>query len=165
MKELTILRHAKSNRHYRVEDINRPLSEEGIERIKKVSNNKDIFFLDVDVIISSPANRALHTAMIMMNELDLPLEKLIIDRNLYTFLGSNVIDFVYALRNHWNKVVIVGHNPAFIELINHFSDSGIDHLRTSGLAKISFDEDQWSEINNGQIILGQKIKLAVLEGY
>ena len=157
MKELIILRHAKSNRHYRVEDINRPLSEEGIERIKKVSNNKDIFFLDVDVIISSPANRALHTAMIMMNELDLPLEKLIIDRNLYTFLGSNVIDFVYALRNHWNKVVIVGHNPAFIELINHFSDKGIDHLRTSGLAKISFNKDQWSDINKGQIIFGQKI--------
>ena len=157
MKELIILRHAKSNRHYRVEDINRPLSEEGIERIKKVSNNKDIFFLDVDVIISSPANRALHTAMIMMNELDLPLEKLIIDRNLYTFLGSNVIDFVYALRNHWNKVVIVGHNPAFIELINHFSNTCIDHLRTSGLAKISFDKDQWSKINKGQIILGQKI--------
>ena len=157
MKELIILRHAKSNRHYSVEDINRPLSVEGIERIKKVSNNKDIFFLDVDVIISSPANRALHTAMIMMNELDLPQEKLIIDRNLYTFSGLNVIDFVYALGNHWNKVVIVGHNPAFIELINHFSDTGIDHLRTSGLAKISFDKDQWIDINKGQIIFGQKI--------
>ena len=69
-------------------------------------------------------------------------------------IGFNVIDFVYALGDHWNKVVIVGHNPAFIELINHFSDTGIDHLRTSGLAKISFDKDQWSEINKGQIILG-----------
>tara|TARA_Y200000002_G_scaffold272851_1_gene227270 strand:- start:42 stop:524 length:483 start_codon:yes stop_codon:yes gene_type:complete len=157
MKELIILRHAKSNRHYSVEDINRPLSVEGIERIKKVSNNKDIFFSDVDVIISSPANRALHTAMIMMNELDLPLEKLIIDRNLYTFSGFNVINFVYALGNHWNKVVIVGHNPAFIELINHFSNTCIDHLRTSGLAKISFEKDQWIDINKGQIIFGQKI--------
>ena len=157
MKDLTILRHAKSYRPRGVEDINRPLSLEGIERIKKISHNKDDFFVDADVIISSPANRALHTAMIMMNELDLPLEKLIIDRNLYTFSGFNVIDFVYALGDHWNKVVMVGHNPAFIELINHFSDSGIDHLRTSGLAKISFDKDQWSEINKGQIILGQKI--------
>ena len=156
MKELTILRHAKSNRPYGVEDINRPLSAEGIERIKKVSHYKDDFFVDADVIISSPANRALHTAMIIMNELDLPQEKLIIDRNLYTFSGFNVIDFVYTLGDHWKKVVIVGHNPAFIELINHFSDTGIDHLRTSGLAKISFDKDQWSEINKGQIILGQK---------
>ena len=100
MKELIILRHAKSNRPYGVEDINRPLSAEGIERIKKVSHNKDDFFVDTDVIISSPAKRALHTAMIMMNELDLPLEKLIIDRNLYTFSGFNVIDFVTILFPH-----------------------------------------------------------------
>ena len=155
MKELIILRHAKSYRPRGVEDINRPLSEEGIERIKKISHNKDDFFVDADVIISSPANRALHTAMIMMNELDLPLEKLIIDRNLYTFSVISVIDYIYALNDQWDKVVIVGHNPAFTGVINHFSDSAIDHLRTAGLAKISFNKNQWTDINKGEILLGQ----------
>ena len=80
MKELIILRHAKSNRSYGVEDIHRPLSVEGIERIKKVSQKKHDFFEKADVIISSSANRAFHTAMIMMQELNLPQEKLIIDK-------------------------------------------------------------------------------------
>ena len=156
MKELVVLRHAKSNRAYFVEDIHRPLSMEGIERIKKVSHKKSDFFKKADVIISSPANRALHTAIIMINELNIDFEQLVVDQDLYTFSSTKVIDYVYALNEQWNKVVLVGHNPAFMETINHFSDAGINHLRTAGLAKITFDGDQWSAIYEGEILMGQK---------
>jgi phosphohistidine phosphatase len=120
MKELVILRHAKSNRTYRVDDIHRPLLEQGIARIEKVAHQKGSFFQDADIILSSPANRALHTAII--------------------------------------KVVLVGHNPAFTEVINHFSSPGINHLRTAGLAKITFEEELWHELSRGELELGQKIK-------
>ena len=96
MKELIILRHAKSNRTCSVDDINRPLSPEGIERIKKVSHQKEDFFTKADIIISSSAIRALHTAMITIHELNLPLEQLKIDKQLYTFSGFSVIDYIYA---------------------------------------------------------------------
>ena len=155
MKELLILRHAKSNRTYRVEDIDRPLSEKGIERIKEVSQ-KQMFFDKTDVIISSPAIRALHTAMILIRELNFTDEKLIIDKNLYTFSGYHIIDYVYGLNDQWNKVVLVGHNPAFTEVINHFSDKGISHLSTAGLAKITFNGDVWSDIYKGELSLFQK---------
>jgi phosphohistidine phosphatase len=143
MKELVILRHAKSNRAYSVDDINRPLSPEGIERIQKISHQKSDFFAKAEIIISSPAIRALHTAMIVFRELNLPLEKL-------------KIDYVYALDDQWTKVVLVGHNPAFTEVINHFSDAGINHLRTAGCAQIRFDGDQWSNLHKGEVVLGQK---------
>ena len=74
MKELIILRHAKSNRAFSVDDIKRPLSKEGIDRIKKISNRRHDFFADSDIIISSPAIRALHTAMIVINELNFSYE-------------------------------------------------------------------------------------------
>tara|TARA_B100001175_G_scaffold312989_1_gene319885 strand:+ start:2593 stop:3075 length:483 start_codon:yes stop_codon:yes gene_type:complete len=156
MKELVILRHAKSNRAYSVDDINRPLSPEGIDRIKKISDKKNNLFRKADIIISSPAIRALHTAIIVIYELDLSLEKLKIDNYLYTFSGSIAIDYVYALDNHWNNVVLVGHNPAFTEVINHFSDAGINHLRTAGCVKITFDGNQWSNLSKGEVLLGQK---------
>ena len=156
MKELVILRHAKSNRTYMVNDINRPLSQSGIERIQKKSFQKRDFFIDAEVIISSPAIRALHTAIIVIRELEISMEKLIIDEQLYTFSGSSVIDYVYALDERWSKVVLVGHNPAFTEVINHFSDVSINQLRTSGFAKISFNEDQWSNLFKGEVVLGQK---------
>ena len=158
MKELVILRHAKSNRTYMVNDINRPLSQSGIERIKKTSYQKRDFFIDAEVIISSPAIRALHTAVIVIRELGISMEKLIIDEQLYTFSGFSIIDYVYALDERWSKVVLVGHNPAFTEVINHFSDVSINQLKTSGFAKISFNEDQWSNLFKGEVVLGQKKK-------
>ena len=158
MKELVILRHAKSNRTYMVNDINRPLSQSGIERIQIKSYQKRDFFIDAEVIISSPAIRALHTAVIVIRELGISMEKLIIDEQLYTFSGSSVIDYVYALDERWSKVVLVGHNPAFTEVINHFSDVSINQLKTSGFAKISFNEDQWSNLFKGEVVLGQKKK-------
>ena len=156
MKELVILRHAKSNRAYSVDDINRPLSQAGIERIQKISHQKSDFFAKAETIFSSPAVRALHTAMIVVRELNLPMEKLKIDNSLYTFSDLSVIDYIYALDNQWSKVVLVGHNPAFTELINHFSDLSINHLRTAGIAQITFDVDQWSDVYKGVVVLGQK---------
>ena len=158
MKELVILRHAKSNRTYMVNDINRPLSQSGIERIQIKSYQKRDFFIDAEVIISSPAIRALHTAVIVIRELGISMEKLIIDEQLYTFSGFSIIDYVYALDERWSKVVLVGHNPAFTEVINHFSDVNINQLKTSGFAKISFNEDQWSNLFKGEVVLGQKKK-------
>lgn len=156
MKELVILRHAKSDRTYGVNDINRPLSQLGIERIQKKSHQKSEFFSNTEVIISSPAIRALHTAIIVIRELGISMEKLIIDEQLYTFFGYSIIDYVYALDERWSRVVLVGHNPAFTELVNHFSDASINHLRTSGFAKISFNEDQWSNLFKGKVVFGQK---------
>ena len=158
MKELVILRHAKSNRTYMVNDINRPLSQSGIERIQIKSYQKRDFFIDAGVIISSPAIRALHTAIIVIRELGISMEKLIIDEQLYTFSGFSIIDYVYALDERWSKVVLVGHNPAFTDVINHFSDVSINQLKTSGFAKISFNEDQWSNLFKGEVVLGQKKK-------
>lgn len=141
-----------------VNDINRPLSQSGIERIQIKSYQKRDFFIDAEVIISSPAIRALHTAIIVIRELGISMEKLIIDEQLYTFSGFSIIDYVYALDERWSNVVLVGHNPAFTEVINHFSDVSINQLKTSGFAKISFNEDQWSNLFKGEVVLGQKKK-------
>ena len=138
MKELVILRHAKSNSEYLVDDIDRPLSIAGIDRVVKISKKRRTFFKNTDIVLSSPANRALHTAQLMMRELDYDYNKLIVDRKLYTFFTDDLIDYVHGLNNTWNKVILVGHNPAFTELVNHFSQEKIMYLRTAGLAKITF---------------------------
>ena len=156
MKELIILRHAKSNSAYSVDDINRPLSQDGIERIQKISHQKEDFFKTADIIITSPAIRALHTAMIVVRELNLSLENLMIDNLVYTFSGLSLIDYIYALNDRWSKVVLVGHNPAFTEVINHFSDISINNLRTAGCAQITFDVDQWNDLYKGDVVLGLK---------
>ena len=67
MKTITFLRHSKSSWEYDVSDINRPLNEFGINKIKKVSNLSRDTFDEVEVLFSSPANRAIHTCIILAN--------------------------------------------------------------------------------------------------
>lgn len=155
MKELILLRHAKSSRKYIVPDIDRPLAINGISRISKVAKQYKELFKNVDCVFSSPANRALHTATIMMNELRLPFYKLKVDSALYTFDSDDIIDYVFALDDALDKVVLVGHNPAFTITLNHFSNAGISHMRTAGLAKVSFDVNLWTDLTNGAFELGQ----------
>ena len=155
MKEFILLRHAKSNRNYNVADIDRPLATTGMLRISKVANQYKELFENVDCVFSSPANRALHTATIMMNELRLPFYKLKVDSALYTFDSDDIIDYVFALDDALDKVVLVGHNPAFTITLNHFSNAGISHMRTAGLAKVSFDVNLWTDLTNGAFELGQ----------
>jgi phosphohistidine phosphatase len=155
MKEFILLRHAKSNRNYDVADIDRPLATTGMLRIYKVANQYKELFENVDCVFSSPANRALHTATIMMNELQMPFYKLNIDNALYTFDSDDIIDYIFAIDDELDKVVLVGHNPAFTFTLNHFSNAGISHIRTAGLAKVSFNVNSWTDVNKGSFELGQ----------
>ena len=50
MKVITFLRHSKSSWENNLEDINRPLSEIGIEKIKKISNLSKDHFISSEII-------------------------------------------------------------------------------------------------------------------
>ena len=65
MKELLFLRHAKSSWEWSVEDRNRPLQPKGIKAIIAVAQHWKKDFQTFETIVSSPANRAIHTATIL----------------------------------------------------------------------------------------------------
>ena len=80
-KILQITRHAKSDWSYeQIADIDRPLKEKGILRAYQVSHKVKKADLIPDLLISSPANRALHTAVIFARVLGVPLAKLSVNQ-------------------------------------------------------------------------------------
>jgi len=154
MKELILLRHAKSSWEYSVEDRNRSLTENGVHRIKAIAHASASHFEGVDVVFSSPANRAFHTASILMHELNLPFEKLIINERLYTFEVSQVVQFVRSLPTTYAKVVCVGHNPAYTAAVSTFSSESLPHLPTAGWVSFQFDQSDWKNIEYGKVNYG-----------
>ena len=94
MKNLVLLRHAKSSWDYDVADRNRPLAKKGIQRIQAMAKVCESTFTSVQQYYSSPANRALHTATILFHELQLPMKRLQLDEALYTFEASKVLTAV-----------------------------------------------------------------------
>ena len=85
MKELLLFRHAKSSWETFVEDRDRGLTEKGIERTKGMALASSKIVKDFEVVFSSPANRAMHTASILNHELQIHFELLQIREALYTF--------------------------------------------------------------------------------
>ena len=85
MKTLVLLRHAKSSWDFPIDDIDRPLKLKGINRIIKTSIESAKMFNKSDIIITSPANRAVHTAIILARETNLGVNKISINHSLYSF--------------------------------------------------------------------------------
>ena len=146
MKTITFLRHSKSSWDYDISDINRPLNEFGINKIKKVSNLSIDTFNQVEIFFSSPANRAIHTCIILANSLEIDLKKISIRKELYTFNMFEVFDFIKQLNDNYSNIVLVGHNPAYTEISNYFSENKILNLPTARWFCLKFDTDSWSEI-------------------
>ncbi len=150
MRELLLIRHAKSSWKYDVIDAKRPLKQRGLNDADLVSKAFKTIGFRPDKIFSSPANRALTTCKIFMTNLEYDETILEINDALYDFGGENVINFLRQLDNHYEKVIIFGHNHAFTSICNIFGDIFIDNLPTCGLVLIQFNADRWQTIENGK---------------
>ena len=146
MKTITFLRHSKSSWDYILEDIDRPLNEVGIEKIKKVAESSKHQFINSDIIFSSTANRAIHTCLILTRHLSISNDKIRLSEDLYTFNHSEVFDFIKKIEDKYSQVVLVGHNPAYTEISNYFSENKILNLPTARWFSMKFDSNKWSDI-------------------
>tara|TARA_Y100000385_G_scaffold290190_1_gene362341 strand:+ start:3527 stop:4015 length:489 start_codon:yes stop_codon:yes gene_type:complete len=146
MKTITFLRHSKSSWDLNVSDIDRPLNEFGIEKIKKVAISCKEHFLNSEIIYTSSANRATHTCSILTRYLDVKFDRIRICRDLYTFDFNEVFKFVNKIDNRYSNVVLVGHNPAFTDISNYFSENKILNLPTARWFSLKFDSTSWSDI-------------------
>ena len=146
MKTITFLRHSKSSWDYILEDVDRPLNEVGIEKIKKVAESSKHQFINSDIIFSSTANRAIHTCLILTRQLSISNNKIRLSEDLYTFNHFEVFDFIKKIENKYSQVVLVGHNPAYTEISNYFSENKILNLPTARWFSMKFDSNKWSDI-------------------
>ncbi|WP_276165935.1 SixA phosphatase family protein [Zobellia alginiliquefaciens] len=149
MKTLIMVRHGKSSWDYSVSDRDRPLQERGINDALLVSDKFKSEGNTIDAVFSSTANRALHTCMIFVRQLQVPLASVSLTNNLYDFSGESVFDFVTALDDSLDTVMIFGHNHAFTHVANSLGNTYIDNVSTSGLVHLVFDVDSWSLVEKG----------------
>src|SRR5919198_2099009 len=117
-KILLILRHAKSSwKEPDLQDHDRPLNKRGKRDAPRIG--KLLMELDLvpDLIISSTAKRAKDTAK-AVGEASKYNGRIELNPSLY---GTDFDSYLRALRlvpDDFNKVLIVGHNPALEELVS-----------------------------------------------
>ena len=147
-KTLFIVRHGKSTWDYpAVSDIDRPLKDRGIKDAYDMADRILKIGIMPDVIISSPAVRALHTAIIFSRVLQLPPDEIIINQDLYLAEYDEILSVITATDNSRKSLMIFGHNPGFTELANHLSGLNIDNVPTTGLVQLTFTTESWKGIS------------------
>ena len=150
MKTLYLVRHAKSSwKDNSLKDFDRPLNERGKRDapfMGKLIREKGI---NPDIIISSPAKRAISTAKYFSAEFNKSKKEIIENNNIYEAGAGQLIDIINSIADNNNSAMLFGHNPGFTMLSNYLADKRIDNIPTCGVVTITFDVDSWKEIEVG----------------
>lgn len=151
-KILHVVRHAKSSWDLEgLSDIDRPLKAKGIKNAYQIANQLLNNKMVPDLIISSPANRALHTAVIFARAFRLPFKKLTIHSELYHSTAKEILRLVQQTDNEVKSLMIFGHNPDFTFIANYFLSEPIINLPTAGVATFIFNTDKWKNIDKSLV--------------
>ena len=135
MKTLILVRHAKSSwEKPEMTDFDRPLNERGLRDapyMAKLLKDKGIF---PDLIISSPAIRALTTARIFAKELKYSLRSIRTNEIIYTTGPKEILNMLSQIDDSKNCAMIFGHNPDLTALANYLSDEDVEILKSATVA-------------------------------
>ena len=147
MKRVVIVRHAKAVPFGYEDDFNRDLRDRGKDDAKLVSSvlaEKNIL---PDIIISSPAKRAIKTARIYAENTNYQQNAIALEEDIYD--GLTTSEFLGLIQNFAEEkytVFFFGHNPGFYYFANNLLKSDFDYLPTSGTVVIDFDVDSWKKV-------------------
>lgn len=149
MKNLFLVRHAKSSWQAPLNDFDRPLTQSGIKDSHLVSSMAKDFLPKAYIIWSSKAKRACETALIFAQNFSYPIENILFRDDLYTFDEKDLQKVIQSCPDEIDNLILFGHNEAITNFVNTFGTVYIDNVPTSGFISISFDSNSWKFLKKG----------------
>ncbi len=153
MKKLILVRHGKSSWNEDLPDEERPLKKRAYKDADLVLNAFSGFKDDRLTIWSSYAVRALTTANIFKDKLNIPDSRFEVKNDLYTFNGSQLLKVIESCNDEIDTLMVFGHNPAMTSVVNRLGDQDFDNIPTTGLSMIEFETDSWKSLKHGKTLL------------
>jgi len=155
MKKIILIRHGKAeDSKLEISDFERSLTQKGKIVSKMVAQKLGSKENSPGIIITSPAFRALETAIIFSKEFEIDPGEIIMSSIIYYKLNFQYLPEILSLvEEDESTVTLVGHNPSFTEIANTLCKEGCDFMPKSGVIGISFNVMTWSEIkrNSGKM--------------
>ena len=148
-KTLYLVRHAKSSwSDPSLSDRDRPLNKRGRRNAPDMGDRLVARGHRPDLIISSPAKRAFTTAKIIARKLDYAKSGIVMDESMYFAGVGGMVKMLERVDYGYQKVMIVGHNPAMTSLMNSLSGSDVYNMPTCAIAIIGYDMASWSDLSS-----------------
>ena len=149
-KELLLLRHGKSDWNTDSTDFYRTLNNRGKRNAQQMGEWLDDQSLPPDLIISSPATRALTTAEIVSLAMGITVDSIETDKSIYEASLSDLQHALSQIPDSVHRLLMVGHNPGFEYLVHSLAPNiptatNGNLMPTATLAYFQLDS-QWSTV-------------------
>ncbi len=155
MKTIYLVRHAKSDwGSEHTSDFDRTLNERGMKAAPFMASLLKEKKVRPELVIASPAIRALTTAEIFCDILGYPKEKIEKRIEIYEGGAGRLLNIVQQITDKCSTAMIFGHNPTMTAFSNLLSGGGIDSLVTCAVVRIDLDIKSWSdaEAETGKLV-------------
>ncbi len=150
MKNLILIRHAKSSQDYNsVSDKERPLNARGKKAAPFMAELLKKKGVNFELLISSPAERAYATAKKFADVYEYNRKEIKIVEELYGADIHEIVEIIQSIDDKFNCVGLIGHNPDLTQFNNYMTDTYIDNIPTCGISSIQFDIESWKDIEQG----------------
>lgn len=103
--------------------------------------------IEIDLILSSPANRALTTAGFFADAYGLADSRKKTFRTLYHAGPPVFYKVIQSIDDRYHTVAIFSHNPGITAFVNELTDVSIDNMPTCGIFAIQAQIDHWKDFS------------------
>ena len=134
--ELYFIRHGRADRTaWSGNDFERPLTPDGHSRMEKEARRLGEIGFDVDVIITSPLTRAIQTAEIVSDVLEIKHRLVVDDRLGFGFDLSTVRALISEYRDAV-RIAFVGHEPSFSSVVGELIGGALVVCKKGSVARV-----------------------------
>ncbi len=151
MKTLLVIRHAKAESAFTVNDFERPLNDRGKKDAPAMAERVRKRNISIDAFISSPASRAKKTAILFCEELGCAAADIIFVSALYHAPAEIFYNVVKAAANEYNTIALFAHNPGITNFVNELTDSvRVDSIPTCGIFAVNVNCSNWKDFEKAK---------------
>ena len=154
-RELFLLRNAEADPNANCDDFDKPLLLSG----KRAAQTIGVWLAEKqlipDLIISSPAKRAMATAQKCCKTMGLPVKIIWKDARIYQADTKEILSVLSDLNTSLSKILLVGHNPGIKKLVRCLANNDSKRqlnakklMQRATLARVSV-LDKWDNILDG----------------
>lgn len=150
MKRIILMRHGQAEDGADgIPDFERSLTTKGKNVTRQMAAKLKENIKDPGLLISSPAFRAIETALIFAGEYGIKSEKILLNTLIYSkFDHKTIMEILKNISEETDTITLFGHNPGFSEVASWYSKEHLNMIPKSGIACISFNIKTWSEVKS-----------------
>lgn len=146
MKTLLLVRHAKTEADSKTgKDFDRRLTERGHNDAIKMSQFLLNEKVQIDVLVTSTAKRAVETAGHFYKAYKEEDVEMIEQTELYNAAPANYYAVIENLSNNYKKAALFAHNPGITEMANHLAVAHVEDMPTCSVFAITANTTDWKD--------------------